>query len=297
MIRSTQAGTTEGIYLFLILSAAAACGGGGETPGGNGSWIERHGSVPDGGFPPEGQDAGQHTECREDETTYASLDECELFAEDCRSESEHACGRELTACCLAIATCAEHQVEYASSAECQAAGASCSEVHVCCSTTWCAPDASALETGLTFSNGAAQLAFSHGTGLHYITCSDAFAVRKPLADGTSYEALTDQRPWSTNGQHYLDGSFEDYVFAGEGCDVLSCVPLEMWTPVTLSLAEYVSVGTREAPQGVVVRGGGTTVPELERRDYRGPIQIGLTLYADDECKGGAIQKVVNGVAP
>lgn len=217
--------------------------------------------------------------------------------------------------CLALPVCPDG--EFYSEAECDALGFACEPYEYCATTTFCPvipagcecsshesqatqaeceqdpelcrePDGCNVASYCVRSEpnllvdfrGTDALFFLENTsGYYYRECTSAFTVYKGTAD--NHEALTDERPWDQNGAHYVDDAFRPFVFAGAGCDVLSCEPLD---DAIVSLLEYTATGVRQAPSDAAVAGEEVPVFSTSVAD-RSNLYVEVAYYATDSCDG------------
>ncbi len=124
---------------------------------------------------------------------------------------------------------------------------------------------------LTKTDDELTVDFEAPQGIYVQTCSDELRVRK-YRDG-QWIKLSDERPWATNGAYTLDGTPHTYVFPGEGCDVIDCVP---WTARTVSRTEFV-----RSPEVSV----SADPPVLSTRLAALPLRVELDYFTNDACSG------------
>jgi hypothetical protein len=221
-------------------------------------------------------------QCDSTERWYDTREACENDGRECRNQGTGACGAELG--CCEQAECDDGRARFVSPEACERDASNCTKVEACCTTIWCGnTEVAPGDPGLGVVRSepeVAKISFAHTEGFFAMTCSGAVtALRRQ--DGELLP-LRDERPRSTNGPHYLDGEFHLEVFENEGCDVVSCEPLQ---EQSISLVEFREVGTRAAPEGVFETE--RLVPDIESAPAVDSLHVRVRYYTDEDCAGEA----------
>lgn len=106
------------------------------------------------------------------------------------------------------------------------------------------------------------------------TCLDAVVLEQ--RSGDDWRRPVDDRP--PTGPYYVDLAYQTASASDDGCDSVSCVPLQQ---ERLSRVQYVQVGTIAQPAG----SDEDELPSLTARLVSEPLRVTATYFDDENCRG------------